>query len=90
MTDVVAALAFAREQGLQVAVRGGGHSVAGLSLCHDGLVLDMRGMADIDVDAGQRLARIGGGAIWATSTGPPRPTASPRLVDECRPQESPA
>ena len=65
VTDVVASLAFAREQGLSVAVRGGGHSVAGLSLCHDGLVLDMRGMADIDVDAGQRLARVGGGAIWA-------------------------
>ena len=65
VTDVVAALAFAREQGLPVAVRGGGHSVAGLSLCHDGLVLDMRGMASIDVDAGQRVARIGGGAIWA-------------------------
>lgn len=63
--DVVATIAFAREQGLPVAVRAGGHSVAGLSLCDDGVVLDMRGMADIEVDTEQRVARIGGGAIWA-------------------------
>ncbi|HEU0286503.1 MAG TPA: FAD-binding oxidoreductase, partial [Nocardioidaceae bacterium] len=62
--DVVAALAFAREHDLPIAVRGGGHSVAGRSLVDDGLVLDLRGMADITVDADRRVARIGGGAIW--------------------------
>ena len=46
-------------------MRAGGHSVAGLSLCDDGVVLDMRGMADIEVDADRRIARVGGGAIWA-------------------------
>ncbi len=63
--DVVTALAFAREHGLPVAVRAGGHSVAGMSLCDDGLVLDVRGLDDIEVDVAARVARIGGGAVWA-------------------------
>ena len=63
--DVVAALAFTRQHELPLAVRAGGHSVAGLSLCDDGVVLDMRGMADIDVDTDGCIARVGGGAIWA-------------------------
>jgi FAD/FMN-containing dehydrogenase len=63
--DVVATLAFAREHGLPIAVRAGGHSVAGLSLCDDGIVLDLRRMADIDIDPDRRIARVGGGTVWA-------------------------
>lgn len=67
--DVIAAIDTARRHDLPVAVRAGGHSVAGLSLCDDGIVLDVRGMdsvdVDVDVDAERRIARVGGGCTWA-------------------------
>ncbi|MEZ5077692.1 MAG: FAD-binding oxidoreductase [Solirubrobacterales bacterium] len=63
--DVVASLAFARQHGIPVAVRAGGHSATGISICDDGLVIDMRGIDEIEVDPERRVARVGGGAAWA-------------------------
>ena len=62
--DVVAAVNFAREEGLVLAVRGGGHNAAGLALVDDGLVIDLSGMRGIRVDAGKRIAYVQGGTLW--------------------------
>ena len=57
--DVIAALGFARSNDLTVAVRGGGHSIAGFSTCDDGLVIDLSAMRDVRVDPRGRRAQIG-------------------------------
>ena len=62
--DVVAAVNFARETGLIVAVRSGGHSVAGLSACDGGILIDLAGLKKIRVDPVAKTARAGGGVIW--------------------------
>jgi FAD/FMN-containing dehydrogenase len=62
--DVAEALAHARDHGLEVAVRAGGHSVSGLSTNDGGLVVDVRPMSRIEVDPGGRSARVGAGVTW--------------------------
>ena len=63
--DVIAAVNFARKHGLTLAVRGGGHSIAGLSAVQGGMLLDLAAMRGVHVDSERRLAVVQGGALWA-------------------------
>lgn len=59
--DVIDAVNFAREHDLRVAVRGGGHNVAGNAMCDDGIVIDLSAMNSVRVDVKAHTARAGGG-----------------------------
>jgi len=62
VADVIDAVDFARKHDLLVAVRGGGHNVAGNAVCDGGIVIDLSAMNGVRVDPGARRARAGGGA----------------------------
>lgn len=61
--DVIAAVNFALEHDLEIAVRGG-HNVAGTAVCDDGIVIDLSAMRAVWVDPFTRTARVQGGALW--------------------------
>jgi FAD binding domain/Berberine and berberine like len=63
--DVIAAVGLARTTALPLSVRGGGHSVAGLSMCDAGIAIDLSQMRGVSVDAGGRTATVEPGATWA-------------------------
>jgi FAD/FMN-containing dehydrogenase len=63
--DVAAAIGFAEANGLEISVRGGGHSFSGASAGDDGLTIHLGGMTSVHVDPEARRARVGGGATWA-------------------------
>src|SRR3954467_13116732 len=65
VADVGAAVRFARQTGLPAAVRSGGHSFPGLSVCDDGIVIDLGSMKGIRVDPDARPAGLQGGALLA-------------------------
>jgi FAD/FMN-containing dehydrogenase len=62
--DVVAAVRFAAARQVPVAVKGGGHNVAGNGVCDGGMVIDTSGMKGIRVDLASRVARAGAGVTW--------------------------
>ena len=62
--DVIRAIGLGRLSGLPLAIRGGGHSVAGFSMCDGGVVIDMRGMKGIRVDPKKKTARVQAGVNW--------------------------
>ena len=62
--EVARAVGFARTHGLPLAVRGGGHNGAGLGTVDDGVVVDLSALKSIEVDPGERVARVGGGCTW--------------------------
>jgi FAD/FMN-containing dehydrogenase len=62
--DVAEAVQFAARRGMLVAVRGGGHNIAGNAVCDDGLVIDLAAMKEIRVDPESRRVRVGGGVVW--------------------------
>lgn len=62
--DVQAAVLYGREQGLDIAIRGGGHNGGGLGSVNDGLLIDLSALRGIRVDPKARTARVAGGAVW--------------------------
>jgi FAD/FMN-containing dehydrogenase len=62
--DVAASVRFARDRDLEIAVRGGGHNVAGTAVCDDGIVIDLSAMRAVSVDTVERTALVQGGALW--------------------------
>ena len=62
--DVALAVRFARDHDLEIAIRGGGHNVAGTAVCDDGIVIDLSAMRGIRVDPVGRRAWVQGGALW--------------------------
>jgi FAD/FMN-containing dehydrogenase len=65
VADVVAAVRFARDHDLELAVRGGGHNVAGTAVCDGGVVIDLSAMRAVWVDPTDRTAWVQGGALWS-------------------------
>ncbi len=63
-SDVAAAVNLAREEGLEISVRGGGHNVAGRAVSDGGLMIDLSLMKDVAVDPASKTARSQGGVIW--------------------------
>jgi len=74
---VVVAVNLARERGLLVSVRGGGHNVAGTAIWENGLVIDLTPMKGIRVDPTHRTVRVRAGVTWGELDHEPRRSGWP-------------
>jgi FAD/FMN-containing dehydrogenase len=63
-SDVAAAVRFARDHDLEIAIRGGGHNVAGTAVCDGGIVIDLSAMRAVRTSPGERSVWVQGGALW--------------------------
>src|SRR6478752_4019785 len=64
VADVMACVNFAREHGVALAIRSGGHNAGGLGVVDDGLVIDLSGLRSTTVDPGAHTVRADGGCTW--------------------------
>lgn len=76
--DIIACVNFAREEGLPLAIRAGGHNVAGTAICENGLVIDLSAMKGIEIDPNGRTARAQPGLLWGEFDRETQASASPR------------
>jgi FAD/FMN-containing dehydrogenase len=64
VADVIACVNYARENGVLLAVRGGGHNGPGLGSCDDGMLIDLSRMRGVKVDPAAKTAQVAGGCVW--------------------------
>ena len=70
VADVQAAIAFARQNGLRIAVKGGGHSLPGHSVADGAVMIDLRRLNKVEIDPTTKRATVQGGAVWSEVDGP--------------------
>ena len=63
VADVATAVRFAQEHELEIGIRCGGHGIVGHAVPHDGLMIDLRLLGDVEIDVQRRRARVEGGAL---------------------------
>ena len=88
-SDVMRAVRLARDNDLLVAVRGGGHNIAGNAVCEGGLVIDLSPMSSVRVDPKNEPRGLSPASRSASSTKRRRPSVSPRRSASTRPPVSP-
>ena len=87
--DVIQAVTLARTHGLVIAIKGGGHNIAGNAVGDGGLMLDLSAMKSVRIDPRARTARVEPGVTLGELTARPRPSGSPPRSASTRPPGSP-